>query len=238
MDSRLCIGTCGLVKPIMEFRSYKNHGKPDRYPRCEPCHIEYWRKYGVDNKEKLKIAQQARYARDKERICAAAKNWKTRNRDTYLKQQSDYGKQRGQVPEVKARKNAYYRRRREENVPFRLKKNMQSRIRIALRTIDTTKSERTAKLVGCTMAELKYHLESLFLPGMTWDSDIHIDHIFPCAFFDLTQPQQQRACFNYTNLQPLWAHSNRKKSASLIWEGQQVTASWAETLLGDIPKTG
>ena len=61
------------------------------------------------------------------------------------------------------------------------------------------------------------HLESLFVPGMTWDNqgEWHIDHVIPCAAFDLTDPAQQSECFHYTNLQPLWAVDNLKKAARL-----------------------
>ena len=41
------------------------------------------------------------------------------------------------------------------------------------------------------------------------------DHIRPCASFDLTDPEQQRACFHYTNLQPLWAFDNLSKGAKV-----------------------
>ncbi len=45
------------------------------------------------------------------------------------------------------------------------------------------------------------------------DGRIHVDHIRPCASFDLTRASQQRACFHFTNLQPLWAADNRRKGA-------------------------
>lgn len=45
---------------------------------------------------------------------------------------------------------------------------------------------------------------------------IHIDHIKPCTSFDLADPEQQKACFHYTNLQPLWAVDNLKKGEK--WE--------------------
>ena len=46
--------------------------------------------------------------------------------------------------------------------------------------------------------------------------EIHIDHIKPCASFDLTDPAQQKECFNYKNLQPLWAFDNISKGATII----------------------
>ena len=69
------------------------------------------------------------------------------------------------------------------------------------------------ELVGCTMPELMSHLEKRLLPGMSWENRSlwHIDHKRPCASFDLTDPAQQRQCFHYTNLQPLWGRDNCSK---------------------------
>jgi len=71
-------------------------------------------------------------------------------------------------------------------------------------------------LVGCTPKELAAHLESKFLPGMTWGNRTvngwHIDHVIPVSKFDLSDPVQQEAAFHYTNLQPMWAKDNRAKS--------------------------
>ena len=64
------------------------------------------------------------------------------------------------------------------------------------------------------MNECRKWIESRFQPGMTWENygDWHIDHIIPCASFDLTKPEEQLKCFHYTNLQPLWAEDNCRKS--------------------------
>jgi hypothetical protein len=43
----------------------------------------------------------------------------------------------------------------------------------------------------------------------------NIDHILPCASFDLTQESEQHRCFHYNNLQPLWEIDNLKKGAKL-----------------------
>jgi hypothetical protein len=46
--------------------------------------------------------------------------------------------------------------------------------------------------------------------------DYHIDHIIPCASFDLTKPEEQLKCFNWSNLQILTAHENMSKSDNII----------------------
>ena len=69
--------------------------------------------------------------------------------------------------------------------------------------------------MGCTIPYLKKYLESQFNEGMTWENHgengWHIDHIKPCAAFDLTKPEEQKKCFHYTNLQPLWGNENHEK---------------------------
>jgi len=44
------------------------------------------------------------------------------------------------------------------------------------------------------------------------EEPLHIDHIIPCAVFDMSDPAQQRECFNFSNLQPLWRADNLRKS--------------------------
>jgi len=77
------------------------------------------------------------------------------------------------------------------------------------------KSERTEKLIGITIKELKMYLEGQFKPGMTWENygfyGWHVDHIRPLSSFDLTKAEEQRKAFHYTNLQPLWAKDNLHK---------------------------
>jgi hypothetical protein len=74
------------------------------------------------------------------------------------------------------------------------------------------------QLVGCNIDILIKYIESLFLEDMSWDNygKWHIDHIRPCSSFDLSDNEQQKICFNYKNLQPLWAEDNLKKSDKWI----------------------
>ena len=71
------------------------------------------------------------------------------------------------------------------------------------------------------------HIEKQFKPGMSWENHgkWHIDHVKPCASFDLTQSEQQKACFSYLNMQPLWAIDNIKKGAKLDYHVGDVNKS-------------
>ena len=75
-------------------------------------------------------------------------------------------------------------------------------------------------LLGCSDTEFRCYLESKFAPGMGWRNfgvrGWHVDHIIPCAAFDLTDPDQQRQCFHYTNLQPLWSDLNEWKRNKVV----------------------
>ena len=110
-----------------------------------------------------------------------------------------------------------YRRRRDRmhNDPaFRNGSNIRTRINMALK--HHIKSQKTYELLGCTVEELKQYLESKFTNGMSWDNygkgGWHVDHIVPCSAFDLSDPVEQKQCFHYTNLQPLWEIENLLKS--------------------------
>jgi len=60
----------------------------------------------------------------------------------------------------------------------------------------------------------------------------HLDHIRPCAAWDLTKPSEQAGCFHYTNYQPLWAKDNLSKGAKLDW---LPSAEPSYTMLNDQP---
>ena len=94
---------------------------------------------------------------------------------------------------------------------------MRKRVWDAVSTQGSSKSDRTISLVGCSIGFLKKYIESKFLSGMTWRNyglrGWHIDHVVPCATFDLKNTEDQKKCFHYTNLQPMWWLDNLKKSS-------------------------
>ena len=110
----------------------------------------------------------------------------------------------------------YEKEKRKTDVIWKMKKNLRSRIWAVLKGVD--KSAKTLELLGCSLEELRKHLESKFEDGMDWNNYgvWHVDHIIGCANFDFSDPKQQKICFHYTNLQPMWGEKNIKKGSRLI----------------------
>ena len=83
---------------------------------------------------------------------------------------------------------------------------------------------RVEQLLGCSLEKAKAHLESTWVEGMCWANHglygWHIDHIRPCASFNLKNEEELLACFNYKNMQALWAKDNLSKSSK--WEPDEV----------------
>jgi len=112
----------------------------------------------------------------------------------------------------------YMAERAGNDTDFKLRGVLRARVRAAITRAGAAKSHKTERLVGCSIEHLRKHLEAQFTDGMTWDNhgEWHIDHIKPCASFDLTDEGQQLECFNYANLQPLWANENLSKGAKVL----------------------
>jgi hypothetical protein len=110
------------------------------------------------------------------------------------------------------RAKAYVKRRKAVDPGFKALLALRSRARVAM--FGAKKVSTTAELLGVCREGLRVWLEIQFAPGMTWQNygQWHIDRVKPCCSFDLLDPEQQRQCFHYTNLQPLWAADNFAKS--------------------------
>ena len=126
--------------------------------------------------------------------------------------QSEYSKKYYQ--KNKSKINEQRKTRYHTDNQHRLAENCRSRIRNLLAGLHRSKS--TLQFIGLdSWDQLILHIENQFTDGMSWDNrdQWHIDHIRPCASFDLTNEVQRLECFNYKNLQPLWATDNLRKGA-------------------------
>lgn len=183
---------CNTEKKISEF--YLDRAKKDGIVRpCKKCKCRHASEY---------------FAKNKENRMAAHKSWIEKNKEKNTAYQQEYRKNN------RDRASLYEKTRVSKDIQFKLTKILRSRIRTALKK--NIKSGSAIQDLGCSIDELKLHLESKFQPGMSWSNygyeGWHIDHIIPLSSFDLTDREEfLRAC-HYTNLQPLWAKDNMKKS--------------------------
>lgn len=118
--------------------------------------------------------------------------------------------------QLQIKKRQYNLTKSQTDPIWRMRKNLRRRVHHALH--GHCKSAATLELVGCSIKILKTHLERQFQVGMSWDNygkEWHIDHIRPCASFDLSLAEQQKLCFHFSNLQPLWSIDNLRKGQKL-----------------------
>jgi hypothetical protein len=122
------------------------------------------------------------------------------------------------------------RKERKRSDPnYKLECLLRSRLSRALKSQRSQKSFKTLDLIGCSVDFLRSHLESKFRDGMSWENHSfrgwHIDHIKPISVFDLSDKEQQKLCFHYTNLQPLWHEENLSKNDS--WNPEEISRNAA-----------
>ncbi len=167
-----------------------------KYPeRYKAYHDAYLSK----NPERVLELRKLSNIRRRHKISEDSKAWYAKNKDR-----------------VRRYKNEYERTKCATDSAFRCEKRLRNRIIEVLKYQRAIKSARTKELIGCDRNYLVQWIEAKFRDGMTWknhgNNGWHLDHIRPCASFDLSNPEEQKRCFHYTNLQPLWANDNRSKS--------------------------
>lgn len=129
-------------------------------------------------------------------------------------------KRRAENPELIKKQRREWMKKHRSTPEGMVELRLRGRLRkaIARHASKEMKAASTMNLVGCNRKQLKEYIESKFLPGMSWENSHlwHIDHRKPVALFDLTTEAGQRACFHYTNLQPLWAPQNLRKGKRYV----------------------
>jgi hypothetical protein len=218
MSTKTC-SKCGVEKDVGEFGKNKSR-KDGLQERCKSCRKEHYEA----NHEEILAKNKEHYEANREEKLAKQKEYYEANREEILSNQRtpEYRTKknaRHRTPEYRAKKNTQRKKRRDEDLLFRVKDLLRRRVRDALKAQGAKKFTRTMDLIGCSPEFLTKRLEKQIKPG-TKREDYHVDHIIPCAFFDLTKEEDQRLCFHWTNHQLLTGPVNESKSDDVIWSGQ------------------
>ena len=199
---------CGKVNQKKLTQIWKNNNKEELIEYRKNWYVKFGKEYYRKNKIEIKKSYTKYYKNHKQQISDKGKIYREKHRVEISKRMKIVNKKRLPITlEIQ-------RIRLKTDINFKLIRYLRSRIWHALK--GNYKSKTTMKLVGCSIEKLKQHLESQFKEGMTFSNygKWHIDHIRPCTSFDLSKLDEQYKCFHYTNLQPLWAEENLRKSSS------------------------
>jgi hypothetical protein len=186
IETRICVN-CG--------NSFEKNSNNKHMYCSKSCSTKDW---SIKNPQKIKKYRKTEWAKNKEKIYAHNKKYRQENKESL---------------------NEKIRKRYNVDIEFKLTQRIRCRIRETI-TNNSKRKTKSMELLGCSVKEAREHIEKQFKEGMTWNNYTHdtwhIDHIIPCASFDLSDPEQQKKCFHYTNLQPLWAKENMSKGAKIL----------------------
>jgi len=169
--------------------------------------------------ERRKKTLKAWRQKNRDKLVAYQKEWRLAHPEDSLAHKRTYTA--NHLQSVRRANRDYLRYKLSTDLEFRILRNCRSRVAYAVRSQFSSKSAKTMELIDCTITDLKLRLEALFQEGMSWGNygfgagKWNIDHVRPCSSFDMSDPEMQRQCFHYSNLQPLWHKDNLAKSDRL-----------------------
>tara|TARA_Y100000389_G_scaffold183941_2_gene201904 strand:+ start:6566 stop:7285 length:720 start_codon:yes stop_codon:yes gene_type:complete len=196
--------------------------------------VRWWDGKQLKNKDKIKEANKKYRAANKEKIKEDNKKYWCKYYKKYNECLNEKIREYRANPSNKKLINKRRRARaawRYKNDPdYRLTRLLRGRFWKALKSKNIKKNSHVLELTSCSIDFLRKYLSKQFEEGMTWGNQgqWHIDHRKPCASFDLSNEEDQRKCFHYTNLQPLWGKENMEKSANFNEATFEYTWTTAE----------
>jgi len=218
MDIKIC-PTCKIEKQINQYNKNKTY-KDGLNRECRECsHISHDRYYYIN-----KASTKYNNVKEHHKICCKCNIELPFDNFNKLKQgkfglhsecrKCSHSRDKLYRNNNKQKLNNYQKIKKETDPQFKIKYLLRLRLLDALKRKNVTKKHSAISLLGCSIDEVKNHLESKFDNIMNWDNHgkyWEIDHIIPCSKFDLEDEIQQKICFNYLNLQPLTQTENRQK---------------------------
>jgi len=191
---------CNSKKHLNEFNKDKRK-KDGKASWCKAC----WKFYYINNKTNY----ENHYLKNKDKILLYRKDYIIKNEDILIIKRKKYNQK------IKEKTKNYHNNRWKNDENYKLIKLMRNRFIELIKKTSLIKSDSVNNLIGCSINECKKHLESLFYPEMNWSNHgeiWEIDHIIPCSSFNLTETEEQKKCFNFSNLQPLFKTTKIAKS--------------------------
>lgn len=195
---------------------YKKNSKKhkENTKRWRKENPEYYKKWRKENPEKVKENAKKGYKKWYKKNPEIAKKRSRKWYKTNLKKAKENNKKWRK--ENREKRNENERNRKKIDIQYKLACNLRTRLNIAIK--NNQKVGSAIKDLGCSIDYFKKYFEKQFTNNMNWDNygEWHIDHQIPLSVVDLTDREELKNVCHYTNLQPMWADENIKKSNLII----------------------
>lgn len=219
---------CAMCQKILEFSKFVKSKSRSNGLSCY-CLICTRIRNKIDyNKRKYKILAKCKIYRDKQKIINPqkkieySKQWRIKNKEKIRIKRTKYNSLPETIQKRRKNKRQYYHTIIKNKPQEKTTENLRRRLRFFIKT----GRGHMLNLIGCSKEFLVNYIENQWAEGMNWNNygkkigNWSIDHKIPCKSFDFKNIEEQKKCFHYSNLQPMWVSDNCRKGAKLLPELQ------------------
>jgi len=190
----------------------------ERERRRQETHARYRQKHrerlAANHRERrkrpeVKAAERIYRQTNQERLTSTTREWRVRNRERIR------ARREARREDINAVHRAYVKRRMQEDIQFKLARQLRSRMSAAVR--GNFRAGSAVEDLGMSIESFKVHLEANWDADMSWSNygkgpgKWCIDHIYPLAKADLTNRVEFLAVANWQNQVPRWHVENSTK---------------------------
>jgi len=210
-----------LLKAKQHYSEHREEAKQYNFEHRDEKKL-YNYKHHLEHKEEENLKKRQHYLEHKEEINLKHKQWLSEHKEEQKTSNEKWRSEHREKCKINKRqwdlkhkkeRNQYEKNRRETNPIVRLITIVRGRNRSAFKSQGVKKRLHTIESLGCTALEYQNYIQSHLKPGMTMENKgprkWHLHHIKPVYTFDLRDIEQQKLCFHYTNIIPMWEDEHK-----------------------------
>jgi hypothetical protein len=212
---------CPTWKVLDDF--YKNKASWDGFRSdCKKCANLKFSIYREENRDRLAAKARDYTKKNKAKVKNTLRKYRDKNKEkrtAYIRKYREKNKEK-----INQQSNLYRKKRRKEDPQYRLTANMRAALYKSLKSAKLKKNNRTFRYVSCSPSFLLERLERQRIErGL---SEYAVDHMTPLDSFDLSDPEELRRCWHFSNLQALSPEDNLRKGSKLIYDMEWARDEW------------